>query len=138
MRNDLFTPQADIDPKETHEWLAALQAVIKHEGKDRAEYLLHRLTVKASRQGINFSHVTPYINTIDCRDEPKYPGDESLENQISSAIRWNAAMMVLRAGKKSSELGGHIATYASSALLYEVGFNHFFHAATPDHGGDLL
>jgi pyruvate dehydrogenase E1 component len=138
MRHDLFTPQADLDPAETKEWLAALQGIIKHADKARAEYLLQRLTVQASRQGIDFPRVTPYVNTISHYDEPKYPGDETLETEITSAIRWNAAMMVLRAGKYAPELGGHISTYASSSSLYEVGFNHFFQAKTPEHGGDLL
>ncbi|MCD6048211.1 MAG: aceE [Gammaproteobacteria bacterium] len=138
MRDDLFTPQADFDPTETREWLDALKAIIKHEGKERAEYLLHRLTAYASREGVNFARVTPYINTIDFRREPKYPGDENLEHKIASSIRWNAAMMVLRAGKKYPELGGHLSTYASASSLYEVGFNHFFQAKTEDFGGDLL
>mgnify|MGYP000437990024 CR=1 FL=1 len=132
MRNDLFTPEADIDPAETEEWLSSGQAVLKHYGKNRLEYLLERLSTSALKDGVRLSPITPYINTIPTNQEPKYPGDEQLEMEISSIIRWNAAMMVLRAGKKAPELGGHISTYASAAFLYDVGFNHFF------QGNDLI
>lgn len=130
----------DIDPIETQEWLAALRSLVKHEGKERAQFILQQLIDKARNSGVDLpvGLTTPYINTIPVSAEPKFPGDEELEKEIIALIRWNAVMMVLRGGKISSELGGHIATYASAAILYEVGFNHFFHAATKDHGGDLL
>lgn len=104
----------DIDPKETQEWLDALQDVIENHGRERAQFLVNQI------------FLSPYINTISTENQPKYPGDIKLEARIASMLRWNATMMVLRAGKISSELGGHLATYASSANLYEVGFQHFF------------
>ena len=138
MKDDLFTPQADKDAAETKEWIDALKAVARRTSSERAEFLLQRLMASAGELDVSLAQQTPYINTISRDKEPVYPGDVALEREISSAIRWNAAMMVLRAGKKSPELGGHIATYASAAYLYEVGFNHFFRAQTPDFGGDLL
>jgi pyruvate dehydrogenase E1 component len=130
----------DIDPIETKEWLDALLSVLKVEGAERATFLIQQLIEKAWQLGLDLpqSLTTPYVNTIPVTHEPDFPGDEKLEKQIGALIRWNAVMMVLRAGKVSSELGGHIATYASAATLYEVGFNHFFHAASEHHGGDLL
>lgn len=134
------TQTTDLDPIETQEWLAALRSVVKHEGAARAKFILQQLIEKARTSGVDLpiGLTTAYINTIPVQAEVEFPGDEELEKKISALIRWNAVMMVLRGGKKSSELGGHIATYASAATLYEVGFNHFFHAATKDHGGDLL
>lgn len=134
------TVHLDADPIETKEWIDALVSVLKVEGTDRAAFLLQQLTEKAWQLGLKLptSLTTPYVNTIPANREPSFPGDEQLEKQIAALIRWNAVMMVLQAGKISSELGGHIATYASAATLYEVGFNHFFHAATEEHGGDLL
>lgn len=130
----------DIDPIETREWLSALASVLKHEGAERVQFLIQQLIEKARNKGVDLplGFTTPYVNTISVNAEPNFPGDESLERQIAALIRWNAIMMVLRGGKKSSELGGHIATYASAATLYETGFNHFFHAESKDHGGDLL
>lgn len=130
----------DLDPIETQEWLAALRSVVKHEGPERAKYILQQLIERARSTGVDLpiGLTTAYINTIPATAETTFTGDEDLEKKISAIIRWNAVMMVLRGGKKSSELGGHIATYASAAILYEVGFNHFFHAATEEHGGDLL
>ena len=131
---------SDIDPIETQEWKDAIASVVEFEGKERAEFLLKEL-MDAARQanvsvpaGIN----TPYINTIATEDEAQLPGDMELESQIRRLERWNAMAMVLRAGKFAPELGGHIASYASSAALYSVGFNHFFHARTKDHLGDLV
>lgn len=138
MRNDLSAPQLDQDRQETSEWLEALAALLKEQGSDRAQYLLERLNNFALHHGVNIPLTTPYRNSISVKDEPAYPGDEAIEQRIRSYIRWNAAMMVLRAGKKAPELGGHIATYASAANLYEVGFNHFFHAKNDQHGGDFL
>ncbi len=134
------TPYLDKDPIETKEWIDALLSVLKTEGADRAQFLIQQLLNKARQRGlaVTASLNTPYVNTIPLEQEPPFPGDEQLEKRIAALIRWNAVMMVLQAGKISSELGGHIATYASSATLYEVGFNHFFHAANSQHGGDLL
>jgi len=130
----------DPDPLETKEWLESLLSVLKVEGAERAEFLLQRLLDKARQHGLPLTGAltTPYINTIPVNAEPAFPGDEALEKRIAALIRWNAVIMVLRAGKISSELGGHIASYASAATLYEVGFNHFFHAASDQQGGDLL
>lgn len=130
----------DIDPIETQEWLAALHSVIEREGAGRAHYLVERLLEDARRVGINVPHKasTAYINTIPLAAEEAFPGNYELEKRISSLIRWNAVAMVLHAGKKDPELGGHIATFASAATLYEVGFNHFFHAPSEAHGGDLV
>ncbi|WP_342146242.1 pyruvate dehydrogenase (acetyl-transferring), homodimeric type [Rickettsiella endosymbiont of Aleochara curtula] len=134
------TPYLDKDPLETKEWIDALLSVLKMEGADRAQFLIQQLINKARQRGLDITaglH-TPYVNTIPVELEPAFPGDEKLEKRIAALIRWNAVMMVLQAGKVSSELGGHIATYASAATLYEVGFNHFFHAANEGHPGDLL
>ena len=130
----------DTDPTETQEWCEALESVLVEEGPERAHYLLEQLLDYARQQGVNLPYraATPYINTIPAAKEPIYPGDTHLEKRISALIRWNAVAMVLHAGKKSTELGGHIASYASAATLYDVGFNHFFHAQTHDHGGDFV
>lgn len=130
----------DQDPIETQEWLESLQAVIEVEGNRRAEFLLQELLAYAQQQGVAVVNgtTTPYINTIPVEQEQKLIGNHELEERISNLIRWNAVAMVLNAGKYAPELGGHIATYASAALLYEVGFNHFFHAPNAQHGGDLL
>lgn len=130
----------DIDPTETQEWLDAIATIIKEEGPDRARYVLRRVIDHARRKGadVPYGLNTPYVNTIDVNADPSYPGDLELERKIAALIRWNAVAMVLRAGKKAPELGGHIATFASAATLYEVGFNHFFRAANDKFGGDLL
>ncbi len=138
MRNDMFTPEADTDALETQEWLDAFRSVIERKGDARAEFLVQRLNAYANKEGVNISLQTPYVNSIHVSKEPTYSGDLELEAKASAAIRWNAAMMVLRAGKHAPELGGHIATYASAASLYEVGFNHFFRARSEDFGGDLI
>ncbi len=130
----------DIDALETREWLDALEAVIEHEGPERAHYLLNRLIDKARRSGayLPYSLNTAYINTIPAAQEQRSPGDSAIEWRLRSLIRWNAMAMVLRANRKSTELGGHIASFASSATLYDVGFNHFWHARGEEHGGDLI
>ena len=135
-----MTELHDIDPLETQEWLDALNAVIANEGVERAHFLLEHLIDDARRNGTNlpFTNNTAYLNTIPTHLEQRTPGDTEMENRIRSFIRWNAMAMVVRANKESSELGGHIASFASAATLYDIGFNHFFHATTPDHGGDLL
>lgn len=130
----------DIDPIETREWLDALQAVVKSDGEERAAFLLQQLLNNASANGVKMpaARHTPYRNTIKTFEEKIIPPDEGMAQRISALIRWNAVAMVLRAGKYAPELGGHIASYASSSTLYEVGFNHFFRAANADFGGDLL
>jgi len=131
---------ADIDSQETSEWLEALDAVVAHDGPDRARQLLTRVIERAQHQGTGpiASLNTPYINTIAPEQEARLPGDPALERRLRSIVRWNAIAMVVRANKVSSELGGHIATYQSLATLYEVGFNHFWHAPSDGRGGDLV
>lgn len=132
--------QSDIDTIETQEWLEAFDDVVKHEGQARAKFLLDVLMQHAQQEGVAVaaSRCTPYKNTLSPMAEKPMPPDDGMARRISALIRWNAVAMVLRAGKKNPELGGHIATYASASTLYEVGFNHFFHAPTAEHGGDLL
>lgn len=130
----------DVDQQETQEWLDALEGVLEAEGPERAHYLLEQLVDKARRNGayLPYKPTTAYLNTIPASQEPTMPGNQTLESRIRSAIRWNAAMMVLRASKKGEELGGHLASFASSAMLYDVGFNHFFRAPSEGDGGDFL
>ncbi|MGY6274502.1 pyruvate dehydrogenase (acetyl-transferring), homodimeric type [Methylomonas sp. MgM2] len=129
----------DIDPAETQEWMEALQAVIEKEGCERASFLIETLLETARKTGLDipFSANTPYINTIPVDNQPKYPGNFDIERTIRSYIRWNAIMMVLRANKHTN-VGGHIASFASATTLYDVGQNHFWHAASDKHGGDLI
>ena len=136
----LPTDQVDIDSIETHEWLDALESVIENEGVERAHYLLEQMIDKARRSGANlpYSANTAYVNTIPQHQEPKMPGDQAIESRIRAYIRWNAVAMVVKANRKSTELGGHIASFASAATLYDVGFNHFWRAASAQHGGDLI
>lgn len=130
----------DIDPIETEEWIAALNSVLANEGPERAQFLLNELlrTARLAGYPLTESLNTPYINTIPVTQEPKFPGDPAMEQRIRALIRWNAAVMVVRAGKFDPDLGGHIGTFASAATLYDVGFNHFWHAPSATHGGDLL
>jgi pyruvate dehydrogenase E1 component len=130
----------DIDPPETREWVDALEAVLAVEGPERAHFILESLIDKARRSGVNlpYSAGTAYINTIPTHLEEPLPGDMEIENRLRNIVRWNAVAMVLRAGRKDLELGGHIASFASAATLYDVGFNHFWHAPTESHGGDLI
>ncbi len=129
----------DIDPHETTEWLEALEAVLKIEGAERAHYLLEKLINKARREGadIPFSANTDYVNTLPVFKQAKYPGNTTIEHKIRSYVRWNAMVMVLRANKDTN-VGGHIASYASAATLYDVGYNHFWHAPSDEHDGDLI
>src|SRR3954469_6656298 len=129
----------DIDPQETQEWLEALDGVLKHEGAQRAHFLLEQLVDKARRSGayIPFSATTAYINTIPPQLEVHSPGDAEIEHRIRSYVRWNAMAMVIRANKHTN-VGGHIASFASAATLYDVGFNHFWRAQTDTFGGDLV
>jgi pyruvate dehydrogenase E1 component len=137
---DLRDVQPDVDPQETREWLEALDSVLEREGPARANFLLEQLVEKARSHGayIPYNANTAYLNTIPMSQEERSPGDAELENKIRSLVRWNAMAMVLRANKESSELGGHIASYASAATLYDVGFNHFFRAWNDSFGGDLV
>jgi pyruvate dehydrogenase E1 component len=130
----------DHDPKETKEWLESLKAVLDHDGAERAHHLLERMVELTRRAGGNlpFHPTTEYINTIPAENEPAMDGDLAMEWRIRSIIRWNAMAMVVRANRKPGELGGHIASFASSATLYDVGFNYFWRAPTDDHLGDLL
>jgi len=131
---------SDVDPQETQEWIDALEAVLQEEGPERAHFLLEKLIDKARRNGAHlpYTTTTAYVNTIQTGQEPHMPGDPQIERNIRSIIRWNAQAMVLRASKKDLELGGHLASFASSATLYDVGFNHFFKAPNDKDGGDLV
>ena len=130
----------DLDPQETLEWIEAIEAVVERDGLERAQFLLRQLADNAvlSGAGSPYSANTPYLNTIPPELEVRSKGDQELEHKIRSIIRWNAAVMVMRANRDSSDLGGHIASFASSATLYDIGFNHFWHAPDKDHGGDLV
>ncbi len=134
------TRHEDIDAEETQEWRDALTSVLEREGDVRAHYLLEELIDLARRSGvyIPYRSTTAYLNTISAAHEERSPGDASIEWRVRSLIRWNALAMVVNANRESSELGGHIATFASSATLYDVGFNHFWRAPTEQHGGDLI
>jgi pyruvate dehydrogenase E1 component len=131
--------ESDHDPQETREWLDALDGVLANEGADRAQFLIEALIDKARRSGayLPFSANTAYINTIPVDKQVKLPGDQTIEERIRSYVRWNAMAMVLRANKHTN-VGGHIASFASAATLYDVGYNHFWHAPSPEHGGDLV
>ena len=135
--NDL---QRDLDPEETREWMEALQSVLEREGPDRANFLLERLVNEARRAGayIPYNANTAYLNTIPPEREERSAGDAVLEEKIRALVRWNAMATVIRANKESSELGGHIASFASAATLYDIGFNHFFRAANEKFLGDLV
>ncbi len=128
----------DVDPTETAEWLEALDSVIAVDGRARARYLMARLMERArdSHVGLPASVSTPYVNTIPPVAEAPYPGDEHLEQRIRAFIRWNAAVMVIRANRVEENIGGHLSTFASSATLYEVGFNHFFRGKADGTPGD--
>ena len=130
----------DTDPQETEEWRDAVESVIAFEGTGRADDLLDAAVSVARRNGAHlpFARNTAYINTIPAEEQPDHPGDRELEMKIRSAIRWNAAMVVLKANKESSELGGHIASFQSAATLYDTGFMHFWNAEHEGHGGDLV
>jgi pyruvate dehydrogenase E1 component len=130
----------DQDPRETQEWLEALDSVVEFDGVERAAFLLKQLQDEARRHGVAvpFSGNTPYLNTIPVDRQPQHPGDLAVEHKIRSLNRWNAVATVLRANKESSELGGHLASFQSSATLYDTGFNHFWHAPSEGHGGDPL
>jgi len=131
---------SDLDPIETQEWRDALDSVLEREGEERAHFLLEELIDQARRSGayIPYRPTTAYLNTIPAAQEPRSPGDPAIEWRVRSLIRWNALAMVIQANQTSPELGGHIASFASSATLYDVGFNHFWRARGPQHDGDLV
>jgi len=130
----------DVDPQETQEWLDAIQSVLENEGTERAHFLIEQMIAQARLKGADLpiSATTPYINTIPVDKEQHSTGNHELEHRIRALTRWNAMALILNANRESSELGGHIASFASAATLYDVGFNHFFHGKTDDHGGDLV
>ncbi|HPA16394.1 MAG TPA: pyruvate dehydrogenase (acetyl-transferring), homodimeric type [Verrucomicrobiae bacterium] len=135
-------PGADVDPdpQETREWLDSLEYIFDEKGAERASWLLNRLEDRARRRGLDIplGHTTPYCNTIPPEKQPPRPGDREMERRIKSMVRWNALAMVVRANLESPGIGGHISTYASSATLYEVGFNHFFKGPNAPGGGDQI
>ena len=135
-----FPAANDADSQETKEWLDALEAVMEREGPDRAHYLLQKLIDTARRSGayLPFSANTAYLNTIPPHMEERSPGDHALEERIRSYTRWNAMVMVAKANKAEGDLGGHIASFASVGTLFGIGFNHFWHAPSENHGGDLI
>ncbi|HQR24582.1 MAG TPA: pyruvate dehydrogenase (acetyl-transferring), homodimeric type, partial [Steroidobacteraceae bacterium] len=130
----------DTDPAETREWLESIDSVLRTQGAERAHYLLERVIDYTRRSGAHlpFTPNTAYVNTISAGQEKEYPGDRALERRIKAYIRWNAMAMVVQANRQSSEYGGHIASYASAATLYEVGFNHFWRAPGDAHPGDMV
>jgi len=135
----------DVDPVETREWLEALESLLREEGPERARFIIDQLAEQARKSGVELAAsgkggciLTDYINSIATQDEPAYPGDKELEKRIRSIIRWNAVMIVLRASKKGLDLGGHMSSFASSATIYDVAFNHFFRARNELDGGDLV
>ena len=130
----------DTDPQETQEWLESIDDALEEHGFDRARFLLEQLIEHAQAKGarLPFNTNTPFINTILPSEQPEYPGDRQLERRIKSIIRWNAMAMVVRANTNTPGIGGHISTYASSATLYEVAFNHFFKGLDDPSGGDLI
>ncbi|MDX9737549.1 MAG: pyruvate dehydrogenase (acetyl-transferring), homodimeric type [Azonexus sp.] len=132
-------PPLDTDAQETQEWMEALDGVINNEGAERAHYLIERLIAQAREEGIDlpYSANTEYINTIPVDQQPKYPGNADIEIKIHNYVRWNAMAMVVRANKHTN-VGGHIASFASAAVLYDVGLTHFWHAPSEKHDGDLI
>ncbi|NDA48724.1 MAG: pyruvate dehydrogenase (acetyl-transferring), homodimeric type, partial [Alphaproteobacteria bacterium] len=136
----LSSDVADVDPVETAEWRDAFKALVATHGPARARYVLDHLAELASTPQIAWTPdlVTPYVNSIAVDQQSAFPGDLAMEEKLASLMRWNALAMVARANSAYGELGGHIASYASAADLFEVGFNHFFHARNEAHGGDLV
>ena len=130
----------DVDSTETREWLDALEYILETEGVERANFLLERLSARMTKTGarLPYTITTPYRNTIPSNREAFMPGDLFMERRIRSLIRWNALAMVVRANRRPGDLGGHISTFASSATLYDVGFNYFFRGPDEDHAGDLI
>ncbi|HVF13688.1 MAG TPA: pyruvate dehydrogenase (acetyl-transferring), homodimeric type, partial [Acidimicrobiales bacterium] len=138
---DGFSAQGpDIDPQETSEWVDSLDEVVGARGKTRARFLVMKLLERARELQVGFPAMvsSDYINSIPPEREPWFPGDEHMERRIRAFVRWNAAVMVTRANAKAPGIGGHLATYASSAALYEVGFNHFFRGKDDGQPGDQV
>lgn len=137
---DSANPSVGFDPTELDEWYDSLDDLLHRYGREPVQQLLTLLQERAYQRGVHlpFTANTPYINTITTHDQPRFPGNREIERRIKSIIRWNATAMVARANRDYAGVGGHIATFASAATLYEVGFNHFFHARTADHTGDLI
>jgi pyruvate dehydrogenase E1 component len=140
MHQQLTERSADLDPRETAEWLEALDQIVEEAGSDRVNFLLDQLNKHARGKGVDvpFRTTTDYVNTIPPDREHPYPGDRALERRIKSLTRWNAMAMVSHQNKYDSGIGGHISTYSSLATLLEVGFNHFFHGSYGDQPGDLV
>ncbi|MDR4125498.1 alpha-ketoglutarate dehydrogenase [Yanghanlia caeni] len=136
----LLAMMQDPDPEETAEWREAFQALVQAHGPQRARQMLDELASLAQQMHIAWRPqlCTPYVNTVAVHEQPRFPGDLEIEEHLASLMRWNALAMVVRADKAYGELGGHISSYASAADLFEVGFNHFFHARSDTHGGDLV
>lgn len=130
----------DLDPQETQEWLESLDSVLENEGAERAHFLVEKLVDHARQDGVNipYTATTAYINTIPAHLQAKHPGKPDLEERILAYTRWNAAAMVVKANRDEAEPGGHISSFASAATLYDVGWNHFWHAPSENHGGDLV
>jgi pyruvate dehydrogenase E1 component len=137
---DLPSADVDNDPEELEEWCDALLSVAHYAGAGRARQIMDLLSGLARNPMIGWQPTlgTPYVNTIPVESQPAFPGDLRLEERLVSIMRWNALAMVVRANKAYGELGGHIASYTSAADLFEVGFNHFFHASNDKQGGDLV
>jgi pyruvate dehydrogenase E1 component len=140
MHQQLSERSVDLDPRETAEWLEALDQIVEEAGSDRVNFLLDKLTERARENGVSvpIRTTTDYVNTIPADEDVPYPGDRALERRIKSLTRWNAAAMVSHQNKYDAGIGGHIATYSSLATLLEVGFNHFFHGSYGDQPGDLI
>ncbi|MCX7204520.1 MAG: pyruvate dehydrogenase (acetyl-transferring), homodimeric type [Proteobacteria bacterium] len=130
----------DLDPQETQEWLESLDSVLEKEGAERAHFLVEKLVDHARQDGVNipYTATTAYINTIPAHLQAKHPGKPNLEERILAYTRWNAAAMVVKANRDEAEPGGHISSFASAATLYDIGWNHFWHAPSENHGGDLV
>ncbi|MBB5577328.1 pyruvate dehydrogenase E1 component [Rhizobium paranaense] len=130
----------DTDPPETHDWLASLESLLGNGGKERARFILSAIEERATELGVlpDLLPFSPYRNTIPIDEQPRFPGDIEMEERITAILRWNALVMVMRANKAYGELGGHIASYASAAEIFEVGFNHFFQGPDAEGGGDLV
>ena len=135
-----FNPFDDIDPLETSEWVESIDSVLSQHGPERAHFLLNHMIDFARRSGayLPYSPNTAYLNTISTARQPEFPGDRTIERRLEAYIRWNAMAMVVQANRVSSEYGGHISSFASSATLYEVGFNHFWRAPTKEQLGDMV
>jgi len=137
--NKQSSNEGDVDPIETQEWIDSLKVVLEKEGHERVHFLIEQLVEVTRHSGwdIPFSANTAYVNTIPVSQQAKFPGDSELERRIRSYVRWNAMVMVLRANK-STNVGGHISSFASAATLYDVGYNHFWRAPSEGHGGDMI